>query len=119
MLIYQWFLSHCTQRETKHEYDCSQQRLTKFLSLEETVKTLKKQCICHIFTLQESLLTKEYKLVSYIQMDIRNCMDACTTSLVELNNNSIKHGSFGDHANMNLDKSTQKMIDGFNGCIRC
>ena len=51
-------------------------------------------------------------------MDIRNCMDACTTSPVESNNNSIKHGAFGTHANMNLDMSTQRMIDGFNSRLR-
>ena len=99
-LIYQWFLSHCTQCETKHEYDRSQHRLTQFLSLEETEKTLKKRCINCIYKLQQSLLTKEFKLASYIQMDIRNCMDACTTLPVESNNNSIKHGTFGTHTNM-------------------
>ena len=80
--------------------------------------TLKKRCINRMYKLQQSLLTKEYKLTSYIQMDIRNCMDACTTSPVESNNNTIKYGALGTHANMNLDKSTQRMIDEFNGRLR-
>ena len=45
-------------------------------------------------------------------------MDACTTSPVESNNNSIKHGSYAVHANMNLDKSTERMIDGFDNRLR-
>ena len=60
--------------------------------------------------LQAALLTKEYKLANYLRMEIRNCMDACTTSPVESNINSIKHGSYAVHANMNLDKSTERMI---------
>ena len=83
------------------------------------MRTLKKRYINRIYKLQQSLLTKEYKLASYIRMDIRNCMDACTTSPVESNNNSIKHGAFGTHTNMNLEKGTQRMIDGFNSRLCC
>ena len=75
-LIYEWLLSHCTQCETKYEYDHSQRKLTQFLSLEETGKVLNFSCVQRISSLQAALLTKEYKLASYLRLEIRDCMDA-------------------------------------------
>ena len=39
-------------------------------------------------------------------------MDACTTSPVESANNSIKHGPWKVHSNMNLDRATKRMLSG-------
>ena len=75
-LIYEWLLSHCTQCKTKYEYNHSQRKLSQFLSLEETGKVLNFSCVQRISSLQAALLTKEYKLASYLRMEIRDCMDA-------------------------------------------
>ena len=117
-LIYGYLLSHCTQCKTNKEYDHSQCKLTHFLSLEEMEKFLSMRCVRRISSLQASLLMKEYTLDSYLIMDIRNCMDVCTIFPVESNNNSNKHELFSVHANMNLDRSTQRMIDDFNNHLR-
>jgi hypothetical protein len=118
LLIYLWLMSQCTECETKFEYDRSQQELTKFLNLEKTILELGSECINAVINLKENLRSREFKLANYIRMEMRNCMDACTTSPVESNNNAIKHGSFAVHCNMNLDKATQRMLNGFNSRLR-
>ena len=47
-------------------------------------------------------------------MEMKYCMDGCTTSPVESNNNTIKHGAFKINSNMNLDKTAQRLLDGIN-----
>ena len=113
-IIYLWFQQQCTEVECKEEYDRSCQLLKGFLCEEETKKHLTQKCIRAVLALQEKLRAKEAKLANYMRMDSRNCLDACTTSPVESANNAIKHGPNKVSSNMNLDRSTERMISGVN-----
>ena len=113
-LLYQWLLRQSTDCETKAEYDASYQLLMNFLSMDQTVDDLGKECIEAVTKLQLSLRAKESKIGNHFRMDIRNCMDACTTSPVESANNSLKHGKYGVSSNMNMNKSVKRMLDGCN-----
>ena len=75
---------------------------------------LSNDCKNAIIALQESLKTKEYKLAGYVRHAIKDCMDACTTSPVESNNNTVKHGPSFVNARMNLDNSICKLTNGVN-----
>jgi len=66
--------------------------LSQFIYLPEVVGVLGEDCINVVISLQENLRSKEAKLAGYMRTDIKNCMDACTTSPVEGNNRVIKHG---------------------------
>ena len=114
VLLYSWLLQQSTHCETKSEYDASYHKLLKFLELDETVQNIGKDAVEAVLDLQHSLRAKEHKLAFYLRMDTHNSMDACTTSPVESANAAIKHGPNKVHSNMNLDKSTRKMIEGFN-----
>ena len=114
MILYLWLLSHCTEVETKFEYNRSQLDLSSFLKRKETAKALGAKCINAITKLQLNLRSKEFKLANNIRMEMRNCMDASTTFPAESNNNAIKHGAFSIHSNMNLDTATQRLLGGIN-----
>ena len=118
MILYLWFMSQCTDVETKFEYDRSQKELLKFLKMKTTRKVLGKKCIHAVKELQKNLQTKEAKLANYIRMGMKNCMDACTTSPVESNNNAIKHGAFKVTSNMNIDKVTKNLMNHINSRLR-
>ena len=45
-------------------------------------------------------------------MDRTCCMDACTTSPAESQNNSLKHKSSNVNSRMNLSTSVRKVVDG-------
>ena len=113
-----WLLSQCTDCETKQEYDRSHTELTKFLQREHVQGALSQECIAAVTSLQDNLKTKEYKLAGYIRMDRMNCMDACTTSPVEGNNNAIKHGPSRLNSNLNIDNMTKKLVDGIQDRLR-
>ena len=98
--------------ETKAEYDASYHLLITFLDKPKTLDDLGVKCINAIKSLQENLRSKEYKLANHFRMDIRNCMDACTTSPVESANNSLKHGPRKVNSNMNIDRATKQMLNG-------
>jgi hypothetical protein len=113
-LIFLWFLSQSNDCETKEEYDRSHKELIKFLSLNETMKVLGDKCVNAITNLQDNLRSKEYKLAGYMRLNITNCMDACTTSPVESNNNTLKHGPAAINAKMNLDNTMRRLLGGIN-----
>ena len=96
-------LSQSTDCETKEEYDRSHRELTKFLNLDKTICVLGDDCMKSITKVQDNLRPKEYKLAGYMRLSITNCIDACTTSLVKSNNNTIKHGPSVINAKMDLD----------------
>ena len=103
-----------TDCETKEEYDRSHADLKVFLSLKETRDALSDACINAMIKLQDNLRSKEYKLAGYLRLHIPNTMDAVTTSPVESNNNSVKHGPSQINATMNLDTATKKLLNGIN-----
>ena len=111
-------MSQCTEVETKFEYDRSHKELLKFLKMDTTKNILSKKCIHAVKELQKNLQTKEAKLANYIRMEMKNCMDACTTSPVESNNHAIKHGAFKVTSNMNIDKVIQRLLDHVNARLR-
>ena len=49
-----------------------------------------------------------------MRLNITNCMDACTTSPVKSNNNTLKHGPSAINAKMNLDKTMKRLLGGIN-----
>ncbi|KAL7543722.1 hypothetical protein ACHAXR_013004 [Thalassiosira sp. AJA248-18] len=113
-IIYQWLQSTCTDCESKEEYDRSNTELTRFLRKESTVDALGSECINAIVAFHENLKSKESKLAGYIRKEVMNCMDACTTSPVESNNNALKHGPSKISSNMNVDNATVRLLDGIN-----
>ena len=55
-----------------------------------------------------------------MRLNITNCMNACTTSPVESNNNTIKDGPSAINAEMNLDNTMTRLLSGINCCCeRC
>ena len=76
------------------------------------------ECINAIVALKTTLRNKESKFAGYQRRNIRNSLDAMTTSPVEGNNRVIKHGPFKVTSNMNLDKSTRRIVQGINSRIR-
>ena len=110
--MYQWFQQQCLGVETKSEFDRSCELLDDFLDKHLTVHDLGSKCIATIRKLQASIRVKEHKLANYIRMDIKSCNEAATTSPVESANSRIKHGPNKIHANMNLDRSSQIILDG-------
>ena len=50
-------------------------------------------------------------------MDHKCCMDACTTSPAESQNNSLKHKSSNVNARVNLSTSVRKVVDGTSDCL--
>ena len=113
-----WLQQQCTDVESKVEYDLSVSLLKDFLRLEETSRVLSKKCIKAVLGLLDKLQAKEYKLANYQRMDRKNCMDSCTTSPVESQNNAIKHGPNAVSSNMNMDRSTGKMLEGVNNRLQ-
>ena len=113
-LIFIWFVNQSTDCGTKEEYDRSHKELTKFLNLDESMSVLGDDCVNSITKLQDNLQSKEYKLAGYMRLNITNCMDACTTSPVESNNNTIKHGPSPINAKMNLDTTMTRLLGGIN-----
>ena len=113
-LIFVWLLSQSTDCESPSEYNRSHQELSKFLQLEETRSVLSDNCINAVVKLQDNLRSKEYKLAGYHRIYIPNCMDACTTSPVESNNNAVKHGPSRVNARRNLDETVNRLIKGIN-----
>ena len=77
-----------------------------------TFKALGSDCINGFLALKESLKSKESKLAGYVRHELTNCMDACTTSPVESNNNALKHGPSKITSTMNIDKSTVRLLTG-------
>ena len=51
-------------------------------------------------------------------MDIKDCLDAMTTSPVEGNNRVVKHGTSKISSTMNLDKAAKKLLTGINTRLR-
>ena len=49
-----------------------------------------------------------------MRQNITNCMNTCTTSPVESNNNTIKHGPSAINAKMNLDTTMTQLLGGIN-----
>jgi len=82
--------------------------------MEETVNDLGHECIESVLKLQMNLRAKESKIGNHFRMNIRNCMDALTTSPVESSNNSLKNGRYAINSNMHLNKSVKRMLDGIN-----
>ena len=72
------------------------------------------ECVNAITKLQDNLRSKESKLAGYMRKNITNSMDACTTSPVEANNNTLKHGPAAINAKMNLDNTIVKLMGGIN-----
>ena len=107
-------LSQCTDVRTKEEYDRSHKDLTTFLHREDTLEALGKDCVNAAIALQNNLKTKENKLAGYRRTHVKCCMDACTTSPAESNNNTIKHGSFPISSKLNLSNSVQRLLKGIN-----
>ena len=95
--------------ETPLEYRQTHNELTRFLNLEETVR-LGMKCIKSITEIQMNLKSKESKLTSYQRFDMKCSMEACTTSLAESMNNSIKHTASKVNSRVNLDNSLCKII---------
>ena len=58
-----------------------------------------------IVELQMNLQTKESKLAGYHWKDLKDTMEACTTSPVESMNCSLKHKSSKVNSTLNLDTS--------------
>jgi hypothetical protein len=118
MVIFLWFLSQCNDCETKEEYDRSHKDLSKFLNRKATRSALSRDCILAIRSLQAKLKSKEFKLAGYLRMDIKDCLDAMTTSPVEGNNRVVKHGTSKISSTMNLDKAAKKLLIGINTRLR-
>ncbi len=72
---------------------------------------MSEECRAKAVELQDVIKTKESKLANYVQMEIRNCMDAMTTLPVESYNIALKNGSHAVHSNMNLDNTCMKALD--------
>ena len=100
--------------ETKAEYDASYRLLNIFLDRPKTVKDLGFECIKAVRHFQDHLRTRENKLGNHVRMDIRNCSEAGTSSPAESMNSCLKGGPSKVHSNMNLDRSTQQMMEGIN-----
>lgn len=111
-------MSTSTQVEDKMEYDESMDDLEKFVTLPQITKVLSKECINAILDLAGSLRSKEHKLAGYLRQDIKDCLDACTTSPVESNNNAIKHGPNFVNSKMNLDKTVLRLLTGIQERLR-
>ncbi len=100
--------------ETKDEYDQSNRYLKAILTNWRTCQDLSESCCQAVVELQENLCSKEAKLGNHLNLFLRNCKDAMTTSLVKSCNHLVKHGSFAVHSNMNLDMTCAKILDGAN-----
>ena len=111
-ILFSWLLSQCNHCETKEEYDRYQHELTLFLQMPDTQAALSIYCINSFVKLQKSLKILKNKLAGYIRHFIKNCMDASTTSPVESNNNTVKHGPSNVLSNMNLDTATSGLLRG-------
>ena len=116
--MFGWFLSQCNDCESKAEYDRSHIELSLFLRLPETAKVLSNACVEAIKSLQFSLQTREYKLAGYNRHEIKNCMDSSTTSPVESQNNTIKHGPNPVKSTMNLNKASSRLMTGIINRLR-
>jgi hypothetical protein len=81
-VIFKCLLSQCKNTEDKLEYNASQHLLTSFLLKEDTGKVLSANCLNVVKELKDNLASKD-KFADYIQLPIKNCMDAMTTSPVE------------------------------------
>ena len=116
--IYTWLQRQCSQVESEEEYKKSVSEFFDFLNDRATVRDLSEKCREMAVELQEIMKTKESKLANYKRMEIRNCMDAMTTSPVESCNSALKHGSHAVHSNMNLETTCKKTLDGIHNKIQ-
>ena len=65
-----------------------------------------------VIKLQESLNSRGNKLAGYIRHDIKNCVDASTTSPIESNNSTVKQGPARVVLNMNLNTVNVRLMRG-------
>lgn len=107
-----------TYVETQSEYQRSNDDLRAFLKRPSVKEVLSPKCVNAIRKLQDNLETKEYKLAGYHRHSIKDCMDACTTSPVEANNNTVKHGPMRINSRFDIDRSVFKLMSGVNIRLR-
>ena len=110
-MIYEWFISQCTDCRSKLEYNRSHIDLTSFLGCGDTKDAIGTKCIQAVIELQMSLKSKESKLAGYIRKDIKCSMDAPTTSPSESQNNFTKHFESHINSTMNISKSLPTLLN--------
>ena len=114
VLLYRWLQQLTTYVETESEFVRSSQDLLHFLRRSSTRSELSVKCINAVKKMLRSIRASESKLSNHHRMQIRHSNEACTTSPVESQNSAIKGGVRKVHSNMNLDRSTRKMVDSIN-----
>ena len=87
-----------------------------FLNRPKTIRYLWLEGIKAVKHFQDHMRIRENKLGNHVHMDmdIHNCNKACTLLRAESMNSCLKSGLSKVHSNMDLDRSTQLMLDGIN-----
>ena len=110
--MYTELTRQASSHESNMEYDTAVSRFYTFFKDKRTKAILSEEYILAAKTMQTNLCTKESKLANYLRMNIKNCMDAHTSSPAECNFKVIKKGKKGVNAKMSLNTSTRRIVTG-------